>query len=169
MRLTTRGRYAVTALLDVALHSQTGPVTLYDISKRQSIPVPYLGQLFTQMRTQGLVNSKRGPGGGYVLAKLPEQIALLDIIDAVDEKLEAIRCGGKSNCQNNQQCLTHSLWDELENKIRTLLADISLEQAVNNQNILKVAERQDRECISDEHKEHYMPIAQNAEFVSRRH
>ena len=166
MRLTTKGRYAVAAVLDLALHSQrNAAVSLQDISGRQDIPVSYLGKLFVQLRQQGLVNSQRGPGGGYVLAKDPVSISLTDIIDAVGEQVDTVRCGGKSNCQNHQQCLTHSLWAELGNKIREVLASVSLEQMINNPNVLKVAERQDR--ASDPYQEPIISMNQNHSELSR--
>jgi len=107
MRLTTKGRYAVTAMLDLALHYKDGPITLADISQRQGISLSYLEQLFSKLRKQGLVDSTRGPGGGYRLSRDANQIAVADVITAVDEKVETTRCGGLSNCQDDQQCLTH--------------------------------------------------------------
>ncbi len=145
MRLTTRGRYAVTAILDLALHQKDGPVTLSEISKRQDIAASYLGQLFSQLRKHGLVNSQRGPGGGYYLAKTAEDIALVDVIDAVDEKLDTTRCGGNVNCQNKQRCLTHSLWENLGRKIHRFLSDISLAEAISDHALLEVSRRQDRQ------------------------
>ena len=149
MRLTTRGRYAVTAILDLVLHQVDGPVTLDHISKRQGIALSYLGQLFAQLRRQGLVNSRRGPGGGYFLAKAPEQIALSEVIDAVDERLDTTRCGGKSNCHNDRQCLTHSLWERLGGEIHRLLSEVSLANAIKDSALREVAQRQDRETYGD--------------------
>lgn len=113
MRLTTKGRYAVTAMLDLALHYKDGPITLADISQRQGISLSYLEQLFSRLRKQELVDSTRGPGGGYRLSRDAHQIAVADVITAVDEKVETTRCGGLSNCQDDSQCLTHDLWTEL--------------------------------------------------------
>ena len=126
MRLTTKGRYAVTAMLDLALHYQDGPITLADISQRQGISLSYLEQLFSKLRKQGLVDSTRGPGGGYRLSREANNIAVADVITAVDEKVETTRCGGLSNCQDDQQCLTHELWTELSGQIHQFLMGISL-------------------------------------------
>ncbi|MGF1546799.1 MAG: Rrf2 family transcriptional regulator [Thiotrichales bacterium] len=126
MRLTTRGRYAVTAMLDLALHNSTGPVSLGDISERQSISLSYLEQLFARLRRSGLVVSARGPGGGYTLSREAETIAVSDIIDAVDEAVDATRCGGNSDCHDNHQCLTHDLWTELNRQIRRFLMGVTL-------------------------------------------
>jgi Rrf2 family iron-sulfur cluster assembly transcriptional regulator len=109
MRLTTKGRYAVTAMLDLALHYKDGPITLADISQRQGISLSYLEQLFSRLRKQELVDSTRGPGGGYRLSRDAHEIAVADVITAVDEKVETTRCGGLSNCQDDSQCLTHEL------------------------------------------------------------
>ena len=110
MRLTSKGRYAVTAMLDVALHSQEGPVPLADISERQGISLSYLEQLFSRLRKNGLVASVRGPGGGYLLGKDSGDIAVGAVITAVDESVDATRCQGKEGCQNGERCLTHTLW-----------------------------------------------------------
>ena len=126
MRLTTKGRYAVTAMLDLALHFEEGPITLADISQRQCISLSYLEQLFAKLRRQGLVESTRGPGGGYRLSRSPMEIPVADVILAVDEKVETTRCGGLSNCQDDEQCLTHELWSELSQQIYQFLCGISL-------------------------------------------
>ena len=113
MRLTTKGRYAVTAMLDLALHDERGPVTLADIAERQGISLSYLEQLFAQLRRRGLVKSTRGPGGGYRLGQENKHIAVADVITAVDESVDATRCGGRENCQGEERCLTHDLWQDL--------------------------------------------------------
>ena len=113
MRLTSKGRYAVTAMLDVALNSETGPVPLADISERQGISLSYLEQLFSRLRKNGLVSSVRGPGGGYLLGKDAGSIAVGEVISAVDESVDATRCQGKGGCQGGDKCLTHALWRDL--------------------------------------------------------
>src|SRR5690554_6257992 len=113
MRLTTKGRYAVTALLDIALHNDEGPISLADISSRQEISLSYLKQLFAKLRKSGLVSSVRGPGGGYQLAREIDQIYIAEIISAVDENVDATSCGGESDCQGGLTCLTHYLWVDL--------------------------------------------------------
>ncbi len=143
MKLSTKGRYAVTAMFDIALHYEHGPVSLSEISERQGISLSYLEQLFTRLRKQGLVKSIRGPGGGYVLAVDSDEIAIADVIDAVDESVDTTRCGGSADCQNNQRCLTHDLWSNLSDQIRDYLSNITLAQAVNDMNVQKVAYRQD--------------------------
>ncbi len=144
MRLTTKGRYAVTAMLDLALHYKDGPITLADISQRQGISLSYLEQLFSKLRKQGLVDSTRGPGGGYRLSRDANDIAVADVITAVDEKVETTRCGGLSNCQDDQQCLTHELWTELSGQIHQFLMGISLGQLVEHKGVQEVAARQER-------------------------
>lgn len=145
MRLTTKGRYAVTAMLDLALHYKDGPITLADISQRQGISLSYLEQLFSKLRKNGLVDSTRGPGGGYRLSRNANDIAVADVITAVDEKLETTRCGGLGNCQNDKQCLTHELWTELSDRIHDFLLGISLGQLVEREGIKEVAARQESE------------------------
>jgi len=132
-------------MFDIALHHAAGPVSLSDISERQGISLSYLEQLFTRLRKQGLVKSTRGPGGGYSLAVASEQIAISDVIDAVDENVDATRCGGKADCQNHQQCLTHDLWENLSGEIRSYLSNISLAQAVSDLSVREVANRQDHQ------------------------
>lgn len=144
MRLTTKGRYAVTAMLDLALHYKEGPITLADISQRQGISLSYLEQLFSKLRKNGLVDSTRGPGGGYRLSRDSHEIAVADVITAVDEKVETTRCGGLSNCQDDQQCLTHELWTDLSSQIHDFLKGISLGQLVARQGVQEVAARQER-------------------------
>lgn len=145
MRLTTKGRYAVTAMLDLALHYKEGPITLADISQRQGISLSYLEQLFSKLRKNGLVDSTRGPGGGYRLSRDAHEVAVADVITAVDEKVETTRCGGLSNCQDDQQCLTHELWTDLSQQIHDFLKGISLGQLVERQGVQEVAARQERQ------------------------
>lgn len=126
MKLTTKGRYAVTAMLDLALHYQGDPVVLSDISDRQDLSLAYLEQLFAKLRKQGLVASTRGPGGGYSLARPADAITLAEVIDAVDESVDATRCGGLGNCHGDHQCLTHELWVELSDHINDFLQSRTL-------------------------------------------
>lgn len=144
MKLTTKGRYAVTAMLDLALHAQKGPVSLADISERQGISISYLEQLFAKLRKNDLVSSVRGPGGGYRLSRDGNQIFVAQIIDAVDEKMDATRCMGKGNCQDGETCLTHDLWQDLSDQLHHFLSKISVQGLVDRQEIRKVADRQDR-------------------------
>lgn len=146
MRLTTKGRYAVTAMLDLAYHSEKRPVTLTDIAKRQHISLSYLEQLFARLRRSGMVEGVRGPGGGYQLSRHAGEISIADIITAVDETIDSTRCGGKANCQNQQPCLTHDLWMGLSDQIRQYLASISLQDVLLRKNVRQVAERQDRQA-----------------------
>jgi Rrf2 family transcriptional regulator, iron-sulfur cluster assembly transcription factor len=131
MRLTTKGRYAVTAMLDLALNSTQGPITLADISKRQGISLSYLEQLFSRLRKKALVDSARGPGGGYRLSRDAHQIPVADVITAVDEHVDATRCQGKQNCQDSNECLTHELWVDLSGQIHEFLSKISLGELVD--------------------------------------
>jgi len=150
MRLTTKGRYAVTAMLDLAIHDHKGPITLADISQRQGISLSYLEQLFSKLRKNGLVSSARGPGGGYRLSREAKEIAVVDVITAVDEKIDARRCEGKGNCQDNDSCLTHELWCDLSDKIFEFLSGISLGTLVENRTIREVAERQEQRIIEQQ-------------------
>ena len=143
MKLTTKGRYAVTALLDLALHARKGPVSLADISERQEISISYLEQLFAKLRKNGLVKSVRGPGGGYRLSRDAEEIFVAEVIDAVDESIDVTRCEGRGDCQNGERCLTHDLWMDLSQQIHSFLNGISLQSLVDRSEIRKVAERQD--------------------------
>jgi Rrf2 family iron-sulfur cluster assembly transcriptional regulator len=131
MKLTSKGRYAVTAMLDLALHADKRPVTLAGISERQGISLSYLEQLFTRLRRHGLVSSTRGPGGGYSLSRSAHDIAVADVVAAVDESVDATRCGGKGDCQDGQRCLTHDLWTELSEQVYSFLSSISLGQLVD--------------------------------------
>ena len=143
MKLTSKGRYAVTAILDLAFHSQAGPVALSHISRRQDISLSYLEQLFTRLRKQQLVSSTRGPGGGYSLSRPASEIAVAEVIAAVDEVVDTTRCSGATNCHDGQQCLTHELWDDLSQQIYDFLDDISLQDLMEERCIQQVAERQD--------------------------
>jgi len=155
MRLTTKGRYAVTAMLDLAIHHGTGPVTLADIARRQGISLSYLEQLFALLRKRGLVSSVRGPGGGYKLGRDADAIAVVDVIGAVDESVDATRCGGRENCQGEERCLTHDLWQDLSKQIYDFLGAIDLAQLVERQRVREVATRQQsvavemREAVAD--------------------
>ncbi len=130
MRLSTKGRYAVTAMLDLALNGQDGPVTLSEISENQGISLSYLEQLFAALRARKLVRGVRGPGGGYYLGRPADEISIADIICAVDEWVEFTRCRGKEDCRGGQRCLTHSLWDDLSRQIYEFLTDITLADLV---------------------------------------
>lgn len=133
MRLTTKGRFAVTAMIDLALRAGDGPVTLAGISERQSISLSYLEQLFGKLRRRSLVDSVRGPGGGYCLARPLDQISVAEIICAVDEPLDTTNCGGKENCHEEHRCMTHDLWTTLNNKIYDYLSSVSLADLVLGQ------------------------------------
>lgn len=133
MRLTTKGRFAVTAMIDLALRQQNGPVTLAGISQRQKISLSYLEQLFGKLRRHALVQSTRGPGGGYTLARPMADVSVADIIYAVDEPLDATQCGGKENCDNDQRCMTHDLWANLNRVMVDYLDSVSLHDLVEKQ------------------------------------
>jgi len=143
MRLTSKGRYAVTAILDVALHSQTNPVPLADISERQGISLSYLEQLFAKLRKAGLVASVRGPGGGYRLGRDALTISVGHVITAVDESVDATKCNGKSDCQGGSRCLTHTLWRDLSSRISHFLNNITLGELMNDNEVLEILDRQD--------------------------
>lgn len=145
MRLTTKGRYAVTAMLDLAYHSEKKPVTLTDIAKRQEISLSYLEQLFARLRRSGMVEGVRGPGGGYQLSRTTATISIAEIIAAVDETIDSTRCAGEANCQNDQPCLTHDLWMGLSDQIRQYLDSITLEDVLSRSSVRQVAERQDHQ------------------------
>jgi len=133
MRLTTKGRFAVTAMIDLALREHNGPVTLAGISQRQKISLSYLEQLFGKLRRHELVESTRGPGGGYTLGRVSKDITVADIIFAVDEPLDATQCGGKENCQDDQRCMTHDLWANLNARMVDYLDSVSLADLVEQQ------------------------------------
>jgi Rrf2 family iron-sulfur cluster assembly transcriptional regulator len=134
-------------MIDLALHSAEGPVTLAGISERQKISLSYLEQLFGKLRRNKLVGSVRGPGGGYHLTKPMNEVSVVDIILAVDEPIDATQCGGKENCYNDQRCMTHNLWANLNVKIRDYLALVTLEQLVSNPKVKDISVLQDmRAC-----------------------
>ncbi len=143
MKMTTKGRYAVTALLDLTLHDSEGPVNLSDISRRQDISLTYLEQLFSKMKRHGLIESARGPGGGYSLAQDADDITIAKIIFSVDEPVDVTRCGGKQNCQAEERCLTHDLWLELNLHISDFLNNMTLANLAQRNNVKQVTERQD--------------------------
>jgi Rrf2 family transcriptional regulator, iron-sulfur cluster assembly transcription factor len=133
MRLTTKGRFAVTAMIDLASRQTDGPVTLAGIAERQSISLSYLEQLFGKLRRYKLVSSVRGPGGGYRLARDMKDITVADIIVAVDEPLDATQCGGKQNCHDAHVCLTHDLWTNLNKRMYEYLASVTLAALVQRE------------------------------------
>lgn len=147
MRLTTKGRYAVTAMLDLALHALEGPVPLADISQRQGISLSYLEQLFSKLRRQGLVTSARGPGGGYQLSRNADDINIAAIVTAIDEKINVTRCGGLSDCHDGEPCLTHDLWMDLSKQIHDFLESISLGLLVKRRKAQQVTARQEGQKI----------------------
>jgi Rrf2 family iron-sulfur cluster assembly transcriptional regulator len=149
MRLTTKGRYAVTAMLDLALHETQGPITLADISQRQGVSISYLEQLFAKLRRCRLVESVRGPGGGYRLAGGPSAISVAQIVEAVNDSMDATRCLGRGDCQQGEVCLTHHLWSDLSKRLHDFLSDISLADLVSREDIQRVRIRQDQSgCAS---------------------
>ncbi len=133
MRLTTKGRFAVTAMMDLALRGDEGPVALASISERQKISLSYLEQLFGKLRRHKLVDSVRGPGGGYCIARPLELVAVADIIRAVDEQLDATQCGGRENCHDESRCMTHDLWSTLNAKMFEYLASVTLADLVKRE------------------------------------
>jgi len=143
VRLTTKGRYAVTAMLDLAFHSQIKPVTLTDIATRQTISLSYLEQLFARLRRANMVKGTRGPGGGYMLAGKASDINIADIIAAVDEPIDATKCGGEANCHNEKACLTHDLWMGLSEQIKEYLKGITLAQLLEKHRVQEEAKKQD--------------------------
>ncbi len=144
MRLTTKGRYAVTAMLDLALHAHEGPVSLADISQRQGISLSYLEQLFAKLRRNELVSSVRGPGGGYRLGRDSASIFVAQVVDAVNESLDTTRCNQRGDCQGGDKCLTHHLWCDLSDQIHSFLNGISLSDLMAKREVQIVAERQKR-------------------------
>jgi Rrf2 family iron-sulfur cluster assembly transcriptional regulator len=133
MRLTTKGRFAVTAMLDLALHGSEGPVSLAGISERQKISLSYLEQLFGKLRRRSLVESVRGPGGGYNLARGASEVSVADIVRAVEEPIDSTQCGGRENCHDNQRCMTHDLWEELNTTVYGFLEGVTLAHLVERQ------------------------------------
>ena len=153
MRLTTKGRYAVTAMLDLALNETRGPIRLAAISQRQGISLSYLEQLFAHLRRRDLVRSVRGPGGGYRLKRGVAEISVAEVISAVNEDTDATRCGGKGDCHEGDICLTHHLWMELSDQIRAFLSDITLADLVARREIRDISEQQvlRTQPLADEH------------------
>jgi len=145
MRLTTKGRYAVTAMLDLALHPKQGPVSLAEISTRQGISLSYLEQLFSKLRRESLVKSVRGPGGGYQLSRASDDIFVAQIVDAVNESIDATGCKNRGDCSNGITCLTHNLWCDLSGKIHHFLSEISLAELMDRDDVQKISEKQDVE------------------------
>ena len=139
MKLSTKGRHAITAMMELAMRDSKGTVTLADISVEQSISVSYLEQLFAALRGKGLVRGVRGPGGGYYLGREADEISIADIICAVDEWVEFTRCKGRQNCHDGQRCLTHSLWDDLSQQIFDFLGDITLKDLVERGEVREAA------------------------------
>ena len=148
MRLTAKGRYAVTAMLDLAVHRQEGPISLADISRRQGISLSYLEQLFAKLRRHNLVSSVRGPGGGYLLQRDPSEIFVAEIVDSVDENVDATKCSGRADCQHGEMCLSHQLWADLSNEIHHFLSGIDLASIIAKREVKQIAARQD--AIKDE-------------------
>ena len=141
MRLTTKGRFAVTAMIDLGLNGGERPVTLSAISERQNISLSYLEQLFAKLRRHGIVESVRGPGGGYCLARDAAKISVADVIIAVDEPLDATQCGGRENCKSEHRCMTHDLWSTLNRKMLDYLASVNLAELVDKQHARVAASR----------------------------
>jgi len=144
MKLTTKGRYAVTAMLDLALHAQSGPVSLAEISTRQEISLSYLEQLFSRLRKSGVVASTRGPGGGYRVSRELSDVAVSEIIAAVNETVDATQCAGKENCLSHGRCLTHDLWEGLSAQIEEFLSGVSLQDLIDQHSVKTVSIRQDQ-------------------------
>ncbi len=144
MRLSTKGRYSVTAMLDLAIHDKAGPVTLADISQCQGISLSYLEQLFAKLRKNGLVKGVRGPGGGYRLARPASEISIAEIIDSVDETVDVTRCKGEGNCQGGDKCLTHELWTGLSKRLYDFLDGITLAQFVDRPGIPELSMQRDK-------------------------
>jgi len=142
MKLTARGRYAVTAMVDLAMHEDEGPISLSDISDRQAISLSYLEQLFAKLKRNHLVDSVRGPGGGYQLSRSCREIFIADIVGSVDEHVDATRCAGKADCQGGETCLTHELWSDLSEQIHKFLSGVDLGSLVEKRQTQKIARRQ---------------------------
>lgn len=142
MKLTSKGRYAVTAMLDVALHQAHGPVCLADISQRQRISLSYLEQLFSKLRKAELVASVRGPGGGYQLAKTAIEISIGAVICAVNDSVVATQCKGDKPCSPSGRCLTHSLWNDFSVKMQGFLDSVTLGELMDNSEVIAIANKQ---------------------------
>lgn len=160
MRLTSKGRYAVTAMLDLAFHSQLKPVTLIDIAARQTISLSYLEQLFARLRRANLVKGVRGPGGGYSLCGDAHDISIAEIVAAVGERIDATKCGGEANCQKTHECLTHDLWMDLGDHIKGYLQQITLADLLAKNSVQEVAERQ------DQHAQQVIEIHNHADLMT---
>jgi Rrf2 family iron-sulfur cluster assembly transcriptional regulator len=158
MRLTTKGRYAVTAMLDLALHADAGPTSLADISHRQGISLSYLEQLFAKLRRNDLVASVRGPGGGYLLSRSGAEIFVAQIVDAVNEAVDATGCGGQADCQSGETCLTHYLWADLSDQIHSFLSSISLASLVARREVQVVSARQALREL-EQHNDAEIPVS----------
>jgi Rrf2 family iron-sulfur cluster assembly transcriptional regulator len=142
MRLSTKGRYAVTAMLDLAIHHEEGAITLADISEAQGISLSYLEQLFARLRKNGLVEGIRGPGGGYQLSRPPAEISVADVIDAIGEGIDVTLCSGRVDCQEGERCLTHELWQQLGSKIHEFLESVTLASFLERKDVSLVVRRQ---------------------------
>ena len=141
MKLTTKGKFAVTALLDIAIYGKNAPLNLCTISKRQGISVSYLEQLFVKLRRLGMVRSYKGPGGGYILAKAADKISISEIINAVDDRMDARTCNGMRNCKSNKKCLTHDLWNDLTTHVHNYLDNISLNDLIQKHSTVKLTQQ----------------------------
>ena len=144
MKLSTKSRYAVTAMLDLAIHDETGPVTLADISQSQGISLSYLEQLFAKLRRDGLVEGVRGPGGGYRLSRPADQISVARIIQAVDDSVQMTRCEGREDCQHGARCLTHELWQDLSRQLYAFLDGMTLDQFADRPEVQVAARNEAR-------------------------
>ena len=144
MKLTTKGRYAVTAMLDLALHAGDRPISLAEISARQEISLSYLEQLFSRLRRNGLVISTRGPGGGYRVSRSLDAVPVSEIIGAVNESVDATQCAGRENCHSHGRCLTHDLWEGLSEQIEEFLSSVSLQDLIDRHRVKSVSARQER-------------------------
>ncbi|MDO4640984.1 MAG: Fe-S cluster assembly transcriptional regulator IscR [Neisseria sp.] len=149
MRLTTKGRFAVTAMLDLAMHADEGAVKLNAISERQNISLSYLEQLFSKLRRAQLVESIRGPGGGYILSADADKINIAQIISAAEDSLDATQCSGKANCHNGTPCITHHLWEALNETIDQYLCSVTLQSILDHH--LAIAENQHQKIIKFPH------------------
>ena len=132
MHLTTKGKYAVTAALDLALHESNDFTSISDLALRQSIPGPYLEQLFRNLRKAGILISHRGPGGGYKLSRPSNEIKIGQIISAVEDRMDATQCSGEGNCSAGSKCLAHNLWTDLNHQVQSFLMDKSLEDVLSD-------------------------------------
>jgi len=149
MRLSTKGRYAVTAMLDLAIHHAEGAITLSDISEAQGISLSYLEQLFARLRKNGLVEGIRGPGGGYQLSRPPSEISVADVIDAIGEGVDVTLCNGKTDCQEGERCLTHELWSQLGSRIHEFLESVTLASFLERKDVTVVIRRQQKRQLVD--------------------